>query len=505
MLQQPFGQNFKLVLKRGAIAAGAAAALFTGSFAAQTLATRPADAQQIQPQAVAPPGGAPGSFADLIDRVSPAVVSIQVRQRPNAAAGSIEGLPPGFEDFFRRRPGVVPREPPTSLGSGFLINADGTIVTNHHVVANAEEITVRLSDGREIQADVVGTDEPTDIAVLRLKGGGRFPYVSLDRGHDVRVGDWVVAVGNPFGLDGTATAGIVSAKGRRDVGSAYVDFLQIDAPINRGNSGGPTFDLRGRVIGVNSAIFSPTGGNVGIGFAIPSETAARIIDQLVERGRVTRGWLGVQVQPLDSDIARSLGLPDAKGAMVASVVPDGPAARAGLQQGDVVLTFNGEAVEDSRDLTQKVGSTAVGRPARVDLFRGGQRRTINVRLAERPAEQQLAASDTPEEQSQGTPPAVAQASLGVSVRPLTPADRTRLSIQEREGGVLVTAVTPNSDLARKGVRPGDVILMAGERTVRTAEELGAAADQARRTNRPLLLQVGGRAGRRYIAADVSQG
>jgi serine protease Do len=498
MPDTPFAKVSRSVL----IAMGAGAMLFAGGFAAQSLVSRPADAQQIAPQPVAPPAGAPSSFADLIERVRPAVVSIQVRQRPNAP--TFEGLPPGFEDFFRRRPGAAPREAPTSLGSGFFINSDGTVVTNHHVVANAEEITVRTSDGRELQAEVVGSDQPTDIAVLRAQGGGRFPYVNLDRGHGVRVGDWVVAVGNPFGLDGTATAGIVSAIGRRDVGSAYVDFLQIDAPINRGNSGGPTFDLRGRVIGVNSVILSPSGGNVGIGFAIPSETAARIVDQLLERGRVTRGWLGVQVQPLDDDIARSLGLPSAQGALVASVVPDGPAARAGIQQGDLILSFNGERVEDSRDLTQKVGATPVGRPSRIDIQRAGQRRTLEVRLAERPAEQTLA-SATPESEEAGGGASTAEASLGLSVRPVTPADRARLALDARETGLLITEVTPNSDLARKGVRPGDVNLEAGGQPVRTASELTAATEAARRAGRPLLLQVGGRAGRRYIAADVSQG
>jgi serine protease Do len=226
------------------------------------------------------------------------------------------------------------------------------------VIEGAEEITIRTSDGRDIQADIVGSDEATDIAVLRVRGGGRFPYVTFDDARHVRVGDWVVAVGNPFGLDGTATAGIVSAMGRRDAGSsAYVDYMQIDAPINRGNSGGPTFDLAGNVIGVNSAIFSPTGGNVGIGFAIPAQTANSIVQQILQSGRVSRGWIGVSIQPLDEDIARSLGLEEPRGALVASVVPDGPAGRAGIQQGDVILTFNGQRIEDSRDLTQRVGAT----------------------------------------------------------------------------------------------------------------------------------------------------
>lgn len=491
-------------LRRTLMAGGAAAALFAG-FAAPTLLS--ANAQEINPSAVAPPHGAPGSFADLIERVRPAVVSISVRQRPDAVQQpSLEGLPPGFEEFFRGRPGQ-PGPAPTSLGSGFFISQDGVIVTNHHVVEGAEEITIRTSDGRDHQADIVGSDEATDVAVLRIRGGGRFPFVTFDDASHVRVGDWVVAVGNPFGLDGTATAGIVSAMGRTDAGSsAYVDYMQIDAPINRGNSGGPTFDLAGNVIGVNSAIFSPTGGNVGIGFAIPANTANGIVQQILRNGRVSRGWIGVSIQPLDRDIANSLGLEEARGALVASVTPDGPAARAGLQQGDVILTFNGQQIENSRDLTQRVGSTAIGNNSRVEILRNGRRQTLNLRLAERPSEQQLASTNpapnaTPQPQPEEGG-GVAQSSLGLSVRPLTSEDRTRLSLRANDNGLVITSVEPTSDAAEKGIRAGDVIMQAGGRQIRTAAELTAAVDAARRANRPLLLQVSNRAGRGFVAVDV---
>ncbi|MET0181490.1 MAG: Do family serine endopeptidase [Caulobacterales bacterium] len=468
------------------------------------LAAPPAAAQQIQ---VAPPSGAPISFADLIERVRPAVVSISVRQRPDAAGPSVEGAPPGFEEFFRGRPGGN-RPAPISLGSGFFVSADGVVVTNHHVVEGAESITVRTSDGRELQAELVGSDEPTDIAVLRVRSpSARVPFVTFSRNADVRVGDWVVAVGNPFGLDGTATAGIVSAMGRRDAGSsAYVDFLQIDAPINRGNSGGPTFDLRGRVIGVNSAIFSPTGGNVGIGFAIPADVASSIVDQILRSGHVTRGWLGVQVQPLDDDIARSLGLSESQGALVASVVPDSPAARGGVLQGDVILKFDGADVQDSRDLTQRVGAARIGSTARMDILRSGQRRTLNIQLAERPAERTLA-SATPGQNGATPPqPGVTQHSaLGLTVRPLTQQDRARYStLAANENGLVVVTVAPTSDLAEKGVQAGDLILLAAGQPVRTPAELDAAADTAKRANRPLLLQIEGRGGRRFVAADVSE-
>jgi serine protease Do len=439
--------------------------------------------------------------------VRPAVVSISVRQRPDAAQQpSLEGLPPGFEEFFRGRPGQ-PGPAPTSLGSGFFISQDGVIVTNHHVVEGAEEITIRTSDGRDHQADIVGSDEATDVAVLRIRGGGRFPFVTFDDASHVRVGDWVVAVGNPFGLDGTATAGIVSAMGRTDAGSsAYVDYMQIDAPINRGNSGGPTFDLAGNVIGVNSAIFSPTGGNVGIGFAIPANTANGIVQQILRNGRVSRGWIGVSIQPLDTDIASSLGLEEARGALIASVTPDGPAARAGLQQGDVILTFNGQQIENSRDLTQRVGATAIGQNSRVEILRNGRRQTLNLRLGERPSEQQLASANTPPNATPQPQPeeggGVAQSSLGLSVRPLTQEDRTRLSLRANENGLVITSVEPTSDAAQKGIRAGDVIMQAGGRAIRTAAELTTAVEAARRANRPLLLQVSNRAGRGFVAVDV---
>lgn len=496
-------------LRSTLIAGGATLALFAGVAAAPALLARQdAHAQEI---VVAPPTGAPMSFADLIERVSPAVVSIQVRQRPGTEGEgpSVEGLPPGFEEFFRGRPNGPQGQAPTVLGSGFFISENGTIVTNHHVVDGAEEITITTSDGEEHRAELVGSDEPTDLAVIRITDGGRFPYVTFDDARHVRVGDWVVAVGNPFGLAGTATAGIVSAIGRRDAGSsAYVDYMQIDAPINRGNSGGPTFDLAGNVIGVNSAIFSPTGGSVGIGFAIPADTAQNVVTQLLRGGRVTRGWIGVTIQPLDNDIARSLGLNNSRGALVTSIVPDGPAARAGIQQGDVILSFDGHDIADNRDLTQRVGATTIGGSSRVEVLRNGQRRTLNLRLAERPSEQVLAAQNqrqTPQQESTN-PPGVAQSSLGLSVRPISPEDRTRYELTANEGGLVVTAVTDGSDLQSKGVGPGDVILQAGGRAVRTAEDLTNATDAARRAGRPLLLQVLTRNGNRgYVATETDPG
>jgi len=499
------------MLKSMLVSGAAAVTVFAAFAAAPAVLADRAEAQRIAVPAVAPPGGAPASFADLIQRVSPAVVSISVRQKANASQRTdIENLPPGLEEFMRRFPERGPNRQPQALGSGFIIAENGTIVTNNHVVEDAEEIDIRLSDGRELKAELVGTDPGTDLAVLKIKGGGRFPFVVFDRTPTVRVGDWVVAVGNPFGLDGTATAGIVSAKGRRDYGnSSYVDFIQIDAPINRGNSGGPAFDLKGNVIGVNSAIFSPTGGNVGIGFAIPSDTASRIVDQLVSSGRVTRGWLGVQVQPVDREIAASIGLRDAKGAIVGSVTPGSPAATAGLQQGDVILTFNGAVITDSRDLTQRVGESPIGRDARVEYQREGQRRTANVRLGERPSDRQLLASaEGPARPDGATPPAASTMNaLGLSVRNITADDRRRFGLDGVEGGLVISGIEDNSAAAER-VGIGEVIVSTGadRKPVRTVEDLNLAIETAKTQNRPVLLQVQGRNGpARFVAMEPKRG
>lgn len=503
------GSSSKL-LKRMMIAGASAAALFAGFAAAPALTAQMADARQIVIRA---PRGAPMSFADLIARVSPAVVSIQVRTKPQSASDMFSGgeVPPGFEEFLRRNPEFrQQRREGQALGSGFFIAENGTIVTNHHVVDDATEITIRTSDRKEYKAEVIGSDQATDLAVLRLKDtkGQRFPFVAFDRsaGTNVRVGDWVVAVGNPFGLDGTATAGIVSAKGRREGGSSYVDFLQIDAPINRGNSGGPTFDLQGRVIGVNSAIFSPTGGNIGIGFAIPADTAASVIDQLLKSGKVTRGWLGVEVQPLDDSLAKSLGLGEAQGAMVASVRPNAPAAKAGVREGDVILSINGATIEDSRDLTRKVGGVPVGAVARFEILREGRRITLPVTLAERPSEQVLAglgdgpsAPDAPASAGAST----RQAALGLDVRAPNAGDRERLSLQPGDTGLVVAELEPDSDLARKGLREGDMIVEAGGKVVKSASDLSTAVDAAVKESRPVLLKVRTQGGRsRFVAAEV---
>ncbi len=459
-----------------------------------------ANAQQI---AIAPPTGAPMSFADLIERVSPAVVSISVKATaPNAAGSPFEfgGGEEGDGEFDFRKffgdPGAKPQKAPEirSMGSGFVINEGGNVVTNYHVIDGAQEITVAFKDGREIEATIVGADKATDLAVLKLKSPGPYKYVSFDTAEDIRVGDWVVAVGNPFGLGGTATAGIISADGRK-IGGPYTDFLQIDAPINRGNSGGPTFDLKGRVIGVNSAIFSPSGGNVGIGFAIPSTTAARVVSQLMKDGRVARGWLGVSVQDVNKDIASGLGLKDAKGAIISSVVEGGPAAKGGFRSGDVVLTINGKKVDDAGDLTRQVGDLGAGKTVPIDVLRDGKRQTIKVTVGDRPSEDKLASLNYRKSNSAPSAPEANSASnsaLGMAFSSLRAEDRERLGLGKDEPGALVTDVDPNSEAAQRGVRPGVAVVEAGGVPVRSAADINRAVADAKRDGREtvlLLVQV----------------
>ncbi|NBC33597.1 MAG: PDZ domain-containing protein [Alphaproteobacteria bacterium] len=346
----------------------------------------------------------PNSFADVVDLVTPAVVNI-------AATGAVERtladlgpspFPPGspldeFFERFREQYAEEPDEPleRTSQGSGFLIDPNGVIVTNFHVIAGARNIVVTLHDGTERPARVVGTDPRTDLALLRVTTPGRtLPYLEFGNSDDVRVGDWVIAIGNPFGLGGTVTAGIVSARGRDIAAGPYDDYLQIDAAINRGSSGGPTFDASGRVIGINSAIFSPSGGNIGIGFAIPSNLAEPVVAELRQRGFVERGWLGVRIQEISPALAERRGLPDSKGALVVEVEPGSPAARAGLRPGDVVRRFDGRPVETIRQLTRMVGDTMIGREVILEVWRDGRRLSLDVSIGAVPP---------PDQQARGTP------------------------------------------------------------------------------------------------------
>jgi serine protease Do len=448
--------------------------------------------------AFAPPQGAPLSFADIFAQVAPAVVQIEVKtrvQRPEMLR--IPGMP-----FAIPNPNgdAAPEDGEESegltalgAGSGFFISADGFIATNNHVVADATEIRVKLADGREMEARLVGRDEATDLAVIKVEGSD-FPFVSFEEQAQPRVGDWVIAVGNPFGLGGTATAGIVSALARQNVDDStaqYVDFLQIDAAINRGNSGGPTFDIYGRVIGVNSAIYSQTGGSVGIGFAIPASIAKGVTEQLMQNGRVERGYVGVGLRTLTPDGWEALGQPrDFKGALIESVTEGAPADRAGARIDDYIVAVNGESVDDSTEASRLVGQAKPGETIRLDIIRDGRRQTLNVRAGTRPPEQELLAEEG-SERGGATPaqPPAAQAEPveGLSVAPLTPALRSRYSLPDNVTGLLVINVARSTPAARLGLQPGLVITRVNNRSVTTVADFRAAVAAAKQAGRPSVL------------------
>jgi serine protease Do len=451
-----------------------------------------------------PPPGAPLSFADIFEKVSPAVVQIEVTSHidPRRMPG-LPGLPfvapapdngggddNGDDGGAAGKDGKPKGPKAESAGSGFFISADGYITTNNHVVENADEIEVTLKDGRKLPAKVIGRDEATDLAVIKVEGpGAPFPYVDFENSAKPRVGDWVLAVGNPFGLGGTATAGIVSAYGR-DIGDSFVDFIQIDAPINRGNSGGPTFDIYGRVIGVNSAIFSPSGGSVGIGFAIPADIADAITKQLIAGGKVTRGYLGATIQNVTPDIADSLGMTGQKGALVAELSPGGPAQKAGVESGDVIVALDDHPVGSSTELTRLVGQTHSGDIIHLKVLRGGKPRIIDVRSGVRPSETQLAENAAGGGDDQGgseAAPGKAPVTLGLSLAPLDAGARAKLGLSPAIKGALIAGVKTTSDAADKGLHPGDLIVHAGDRAVDAPSDVVAAVAQAKKEGRTLIL------------------
>jgi len=472
--------------------------------------------------------GSPFSFADLVEHVSPAVVTVVVDRETAAGGGqggggALDDIPAPFRDFFRQFGGdgqgggggrggqgrnrqQAPQRS-QAMGSGFIVDPTGFIVTNNHVIEDAKKISIKLPNGREYEAHLIGADKETDVALIKVDGVKDMPIVALGDDRRLRVGDWVVAVGNPFGLGGTVTAGIVSSIGR-DIGSGpYTDYIQIDAPINQGNSGGPTFDLTGRVIGMNTAIFSPSGGSVGIGFAIPASTVRSIVDQLKDHGNVSRGWLGVQIQNLTPDMAASLGVGNAKGAIVASVVDDSPAAKAGFKQGDVILGMNGSEVDDNRDLTRKVAGLRAGQKADFNILREGQKRNISATIAPRP--DQVASADKPQPNRNGDRGAnrqVAQTALGMELMQLTAETREQFNVDEKvTGGVVVSSVDPNSEAADKGFRPGDVIVQVGNKNVRNPGDIEQGVTDARKAGREsVLLLVAGDQGQHYVALKVTK-
>ena len=457
----------------------------------------------------------PGSFADVIEAVQPAVVNIS----STAPAASRFGGPgqmmpfpegqfpnsPSMEEFFRRfferQSAPAPRAgmpQAQSMGSGFIVDEDGLVVTNNHVIDGATEITVTLNDGTRYPAELVGRDPKTDLALLKIEVDDPLPYASFGESESMRAGDWVIAIGNPFGLGGTATTGIVSARGRDIQAGPFDDFIQIDAPINRGNSGGPLFDTAGRVIGVNTAIFSPNGGNVGIGFAIPASLVAPIVEQLRNDGYVERGWLGVQIQQIDEDIAAGLGLEEAKGALVASVVPESPAESAGLRAGDVIVAFEDAEIEDIKDLTRSVAAIRPDSKIELEIWRDGDTDTVEVDLGENPDD--LAMKTTSPGAMQGD----SAANLGLSLMPLTPENRQRFGIDEGIEGALVGNVTPGSPAARRGLRPGDVILGVGQEAVSAPSEVVEEVARLQENERPsVVFQIARGGDSRFVAVPLT--
>ncbi|MDE2579520.1 MAG: Do family serine endopeptidase [Hyphomicrobiales bacterium] len=473
-----------------------------GAMGGATLAPHYAHAEApLNPTQMAPVG--PASFADLVDRVKGAVVSVKVKL---AAPPDEEGArnfggddEDPMERFFRRfgqgrgmpgMPGGRPRSGGQALGSGFIISGDGYVVTNNHVVENATDVELVLDGNKTVHAKVIGTDKRTDLALLKITEAGTYPFVQFGSKMP-RVGDWVVAVGNPFGLGGTVTAGIVSARGR-DIGSGpYDDYLQIDAPVNRGNSGGPTFDATGQVVGVNTAIYSPSGGSVGIGFAIPSEVAKDVIAALKDKGVVSRGYIGVQIQPVTQDIADSLGLKSTKGALVAEA-KSGPAAEAGVKSGDVITAVNGSEVEGPRELSRKIAALGPNQLIKLTFMRGGAEKTVEVKLGELPTDKEARANkgvDSPGLSGYGLELAPAANVPGAG-----------------KLGVVVADIDPNGVAAQKGLRPGDVILDAAGKTVSTPQDVKDALATARKDGqKAILLRVKSGDGVRYVALSVNAG
>jgi len=509
--------SLKTVLQASTVAGLAAAVLATGI---------PVEISRSYAEAVNVQSPSVPSFANVVDAVSPAVVSVRVESRVKPASDDGDGfsfdfngrgfddLPDALKPFFRQfgeqgqghqgqnqqrrfgQPGGPGRLRPVAQGSGFFITEDGYIVTNNHVVSDGSAFVAVMNDGTELDAKLIGKDPRTDLAVLKVDGKGRkFTYVNWADDNKVRVGDWVVAVGNPFGLGGTVTAGIVSARGR-DIGSGpYDDYLQVDAAVNRGNSGGPTFNLNGQVVGINTAIFSPSGGSVGIAFAIPASTARDVVTDLMKDGTVSRGYLGVQIQPVTKDIADSLGLSEANGALVVSAQEGTPGQKAGMKTGDVVTAVNGEPVKDARDLSRRIGAMTPGSKVELSVWRSGKAQSVTVELGTLPADQQASAGDDNGQQEPAQPPASekALADLGLTVGP---ADDGK--------GLAITGIDPNSDAADKGIKEGETITSVNNQEVSSADDVVRVINQAKKDGRTrALFQIQSKDGSRFVALPIN--
>jgi serine protease Do len=476
--------------------------------------TSPAHAQvNNEVRKVAQPVG----FADIVEHVKPSVISVKVNINEKVSSkddnnddspfqpgspmerffrrfGGPDGLPPGMRGGPRGGRGAV-----TGQGSGFFISADGYAVTNNHVVDGADKVEVTTDDGKTFKAKVIGTDARTDLALIKVEGASDVPFTKLSDGKP-RIGDWVLAVGNPFGLGGTVTAGIVSASGR-DIGNGpYDDFIQIDAPVNKGNSGGPAFNTEGEVIGVNTAIYSPSGGSVGIAFSIPASTVKSVVAQLKDKGTVSRGWIGVQIQPVTADIADSLGLKKAEGALVAEPQANGPAAKAGIESGDVITAVNGESVKDARELARTIGGLAPGNSVKLNVLHKGTDKVVNLTLGQLPNTAE-AKADTDNDDNKGSPTRGTDVpKLGMTVAPANSVAGAG------KDGVVVTEVDPKSAAADRGFKEGDVILEVAGKTVANAGDVREAINAARADNKnSVLMRIKSGGSSRFVAVPLAKG
>ena len=500
---QPSGWRRRILLSTAA-----AAALF-GAGVLSIQITRPAVAQSMAPVQLTQAVQAPISFAGLVERVKPAVVNVSTTQKAPANSGQDRqmpsDIPPGYEEFFKHFFGeqvphgrngqreVSPGEM-HSLGSGFIIDPAGWVVTNNHVIGDASEVSVTLNDGTQLSAQIKGRDEKTDLVLLKIEPSSPLPFVAFGDSEKAQVGDWVVAVGNPFGLGGTVTAGIISAHGRNINAGPYDDFIQTDAAINRGNSGGPMFNLAGEVIGINTAIFSPTGGNIGIGFAIPSSMAKVVVGELRDKGHVDRGWLGVQIQSLTPDLAAGLGMSQKKGALVSDVVAGTPAAKAGFLRGDVILRYGDHPIDEAHDLPRMVATTVAGAVMPVTILRNGHEQSLQVTVGKMPSDQTLAKTENGESKGQ----------LGLVMSPMTPQMREQLKLDAGDRGVVIVDVKAGSEAARKGVQAGDVIVEINRQQVVQPADVAAAIDQARKDKQKAVVMLLKRKNnQRFVALNLA--
>ncbi|MFN3828284.1 MAG: DegQ family serine endoprotease [Micavibrio sp.] len=441
----------------------------------------------------------PASFADLSEKLLPAVVNISSTHKALEPQDfpDMPHFPPGspfedfFEEFMNRRGDGMPMDPPASLGSGFIIDAEkGYIVTNNHVIKDADEVRITLHDDTSIPATIVARDEKTDLALLEVKTEKKLTAVSFGKSDNLRVGDWILAIGNPFGLGGTVTAGIISAQQRDIQSGPYDDFIQTDASINRGNSGGPMFNLDGEVIGINTAIFSPSGGSVGIGFAIPSDLAKPVIDQLIKYGRTRRGWLGVRIQAVTDDIAESFGMKASQGALVASITPTGPAEVAGLKAGDIIVKFNGKDIKEMRELPRLVAETEINTEAKIEFWRDGKLQNAKIKVGElEKAEDEglIAAASEEGEDDIVSPDSKNIESVGLSLSAISAQDREAFNIGNEIEGVIVKDVTAGSEAATKGLAAGDVIVEINQQAVTTPGEVSEVIQKAEKSGRSSVL------------------